>query len=132
MILAESLSTSAEIVAWICFGLGVLLVIGGVVLGLALSYPKTVVDIRKKVEHAKARVDELLATAVATAGESAPNPGAAASAGTQADAAKSTMEEITGILNALPEKLRFSGLLILVGTVLMSVATVQFGGHSIF
>ena|SRR5690348_612930 len=75
MILAESLSTSAEIVAWICFGLGVLLVIGGVVLGLALSYPKTVVDIRRKVEHAKARVDELLATAVATAGESAPNPG---------------------------------------------------------
>ena len=63
----------------------------------------------------------------ATADESA-----AASAQTTAAEAKNTLEEIGGIVGALPENLRFAGLLILVGTVLMSVATVQFGGHSLF
>ena len=45
---------------------------------------------------------------------------------------KSALDEVSGIVAALPENLRFAGLLILVGAALMSVATVQFGGHSIF
>jgi hypothetical protein len=32
----------------------------------------------------------------------------------------------------LPENLRFAGVLVLVGTVLIGVATIQFGGTSLF
>jgi hypothetical protein len=39
---------------------------------------------------------------------------------------------VQGIVAALPENLRFAGLLVLVGTVLMGVATIQFGGVSPF
>jgi hypothetical protein len=124
-------SDSAEIVAWTCFVVGIVLLTAGVVMGLALTFWKHRQDVTKKVEEAKAKVDELKATAMsqtrATAGE-AP----AATAEAQAAAAKGTLEEIGSIVGALPENLRFAGLLVLVGTVLMSVATVQFGGQSLF
>ena len=53
-------------------------------------------------------------------------------AGTSADAAKSALEQVEGIIGALPENLRFAGVLVLVGTVLIGVATIQFGGTSLF
>jgi len=49
-----------------------------------------------------------------------------------ADAAKSALEQVQGIVGALPENLRFAGLLVLIGTLLISVATVQFGHISLF
>jgi hypothetical protein len=57
---------------------------------------------------------------------------AAADADTSAGAAKSALDQMSGIVGALPENLRFAGMLALVGTVLVSVATVQFGGTFLF
>ena len=48
------------------------------------------------------------------------------------EAAKSALEQVGSIVASLPENLRFAGLLVLVGAVLMSVATIQFGGTSLF
>jgi hypothetical protein len=125
-------SRSAEIVAWTCFVVGIVLLAAGLAIGLVLTLWRKRQDVKQKVEEAKDKVDELKATAMsgpmkATAGE-----GAAAPAEVQAAEAKGTLEEIGGLVAALPENLRFAGLLILVGAALMSVATVQFGGHSIF
>ncbi|HET9287130.1 MAG TPA: hypothetical protein VFO26_06185 [Gaiella sp.] len=57
---------------------------------------------------------------------------AVAAAGASTEAASSALEQVQGIVAALPENLRFAGLLILVGAVLMGVATVQFGDVSLF
>ena len=126
------MSRSAEIVAWSCFFVGVVLLFAGVVIGLGLTFGKKVQDVKEKVEHAKSKVDELEETAMSGSLKATADEGAAATAQTKAAEAKSTLEEIGGIVGALPENLRFAGLLVLVGTVLMSVATVQFGGHSLF
>ena len=126
------MSRSAEIVAWTCFVVGIVLLFAGVAIGLALTFGKKVQDVKRKVEEAKDKVDQLRETAMSGSLKAAPDEGAAATAQSKAAEAKSTLEEIGGIVGALPENLRFAGLLVLVGTVLMSVATVQFGGHSLF
>lgn len=131
------LSNSAQVVAWVCFGLGVLVLLAGVVIGLVLSFGKTpkgvtAKDATAKVTEAAAKVEALKTTAVAGANSPTSDATAAAAASTQADEAQSVLEEVGGIVSSLPESLRFAGLLVLIGTVLMGVATVQFGGHSIF
>jgi hypothetical protein len=42
------------------------------------------------------------------------------------------LSKCKGSLPPLPENLRFSGMLVLVGAVLISIATIQFGGVSLF
>ena len=126
------MSRSAEIVAWSCFFVGVGLLSAGVAIGLGLTFGRKVQDVRRKVEEAKDKIEELKVTAMSGSLKATADEGAAATAQSKAAEAKSTLEEIGGIVGALPENLRFAGLLILVGTVLMSVATVQFGGHSLF
>ncbi len=126
------MSRSAEIVAWSCFFVGVVLLFAGVVIGLFLTFWRKTQEVKQKVEEAKSKVEELKQTAMSGSMKATADESAAASAQTTAAEAKSTLEEIGGIVGALPENLRFAGLLILVGTVLMSVATVQFGGHSLF
>jgi hypothetical protein len=125
-------SRSAEIVAWSCFFVGVALLFAGVAIGLGLTFWRKTQDVKQKVEEAKDQIEELKETAMSGSMKATVDEGAAASAQTKAAEAKSTLEEIGGIVGALPENLRFAGLLVLVGTVLMSVATVQFGGHSLF
>ena len=56
----------------------------------------------------------------------------ATEAASSAEAAASALEQVAGIVGSLPERVRFAGLLVLVGTVLVSVATIQFGGTSLF
>ena len=126
------MSTQAEIVAWTCFVLGTVLLLVGVVLGFYVTFRSTREHVKAKMEQAKQKIDELKATAVSSAKADSANEPAAAAAASTAEAAKGTLEEVQGIIAALPEAARFPGLLILVGTVLMSVATVQFGGHSLF
>jgi hypothetical protein len=130
-----NLTGNAELVAWICFVAGVVLLLAGVVIGLYLTFAKAkrdVEEVKKKVEEAKSHVDDLRASAVSGSRRGEADEETASTATAQAEAAKSTLEEISGIIGSLPENLRFAGLLVLVGVVLMSVATVQFGGHSIF
>jgi hypothetical protein len=125
-------SRSAEIVAWTCFVVGIVLLLAGVVIGFALSFGKATKDVQEKVMRLRGQVDDLEETAVTGSLRATADEEAASTAETKAAEVKSTLDEISGIVGALPENLRFAGLLILVGTVLMSVATVQFGGHSLF
>jgi hypothetical protein len=130
-------STSAEIVAWACFVLGIVILLAGVGIGILLSVGKTskgvsAADAGAKVKAAAAQVDALKSTAVAGANNPSTDPEAAAAVSKQAAATQSVLEQIGGIVGSLPENLRFAGLLVLVGAALMSVATVQFGGHVLF
>jgi hypothetical protein len=129
--------SNVEVVAWICFGVGVVILTAGVVIGLVLSFketPKgvTAKDAKAKVEEALTKVQELKTSAVANANTAAVDQAAAADADKKGNAAESALEQIGSILGSLPENLRFSGLLVLIGAVLMSVGTIQFGGHPLF
>jgi hypothetical protein len=132
---AANLTGNAEVVAWICFVSGLVLLVSGVVIGLFLTFTKTkrsAEDVKKKVEDAKEKIDALQESAVSGSLRAEADQGTANQATAQAAVAKSALDEISGIISSLPENLRFAGLLALVGVALMSVATVQFGGHSIF
>jgi hypothetical protein len=129
---APNLTDNAEIVAWVCFGLGALLVLLGLLIGLVLSFRKVATDVKAKVADASATVDQLTTVAVTSALTDSANQSAADDAEDKAEEVKSKLGEIGSLVGSLPEHLRFAGLLILVGTVLMSVATVQFGGQQIF
>jgi gas vesicle protein len=139
--------TQADAVAWLCFLLGAIVLVGGAAIGLWTSFrqaPKKTEEARAKLEEARARIDEARGhidetTSAAAdfnlesvAASSARVSSAAQAAGASTDAARSAVEEIQGIVAALPENLRFAGLLILVGTALIGVATIQFGGVSLF
>ncbi len=126
------MSTSAEIVAWVCFVVGIVLLLAGVVIGLVLSLRRVTKEWNQKVTQLRGQVDDLKKTAVTGSMRAAPDEGSASAAEAQAAAVKSSLDEIGGIVASLPENIRFAGLLVLVGAALMSVATVQFGGHSIF
>ncbi|MGA2452774.1 MAG: hypothetical protein ABSG93_04580 [Solirubrobacteraceae bacterium] len=132
-----SLSNSALVVAWVCFVIGGLVFLAGVVLGLLMSWRETTKGVsakeaKAKVQDAATKVKALTATAVTTANTEGKDTAAATKAGAEGSAAESALKEIEGIIGALPERLRFAAVLILIGALLMSVATVQFGGHSIF
>jgi hypothetical protein len=137
----------AEAVAWLCFLLGAILLLGGAAIGLWTSFWHPTLktrEARESLEEARARIDQARAhlneaasitadsNSESVAALSAQASTATQAAGASTDAAKSALEEVQGIVAALPENLRFAGLLILVGTVLMGVATVQFGGVSLF
>ena len=126
------MSHSAEIVAWTCFVVGIVLLLAGVVIGLALTFRKATKQVEHKMRQVRAKVDELTETAVSGSLHSHADHEAAATAEAAGADVKSALDEVSGIVGALPENLRFAGLLVLVGAALMSVATVQFGGHAIF
>jgi len=107
------------------------MVVGGLITGLILSFRKVSEDVKKKVDDATAQLDELKGQAVAGV-RMAADEDTAKAVEEKADQVKSTLGEISSLVGSLPEHLRFAGLSVLVGAVLMSVATVQFGGHSIF
>jgi len=139
--------TQGDAVAWICFVVGVVVLFGGVAIGLRVSFrqaPQKASAARAKLEEASAKIDEAVAhieastsaaayanveSSMASAADAST---AAAAAGESAQAAKSALEQVQGIVAALPENLRFAGVLVLVGTVLMGIATIQFGGVSLF
>ena len=126
-----AMATSAHIVAWTCFAIGLVLLLIGTAIGLVMSFRKQVAAAKAKLRAAIVQVEALGATATQAANSDA-NPATATAAGAQAAGAKSALEDLNSLIASLPENLRFAGLLILVGALLMSVATVQFGGHSIF
>jgi len=111
---------------------GILLLLAGVVIGLALTFRKATKQVEHKMRQVRAKVDELTETAVSGSLHSHADHEAAATAEAAGADVKSALDEVSGIVGALPENLRFAGLLVLVGAALMSVATVQFGGHAIF
>lgn len=126
---------NAEAIAWICFVLGGLVLLVGLFIGLVTAPKKAEAETKQKIEEAKAKLDQTTAQLeAATAGglEAGGATGAAATATATAEAAKSALEQVGGIVGSLPEQQRFAGMLVLIGAVLMSVGTIQFGGTSIF
>jgi hypothetical protein len=126
---------NAETVAWICLIVGIIVLLAGVAIGLVTSFrtapkaeEKKITEARQKIEEAQAQMQYAAQPALEAGGAAASAEAATASA----EAAKSALEQVQGIVASLPENLRFSGMLVLVGAVLMSVATIQFGGVSLF
>lgn len=121
--------------------IGILVLGAGVFTGLRTSLSEApgkakdkLDEASQKIAEAKEHIDrttEAMEGGMAAA-VSAEARSAGEAAGTSADAAKSAIEQVEGIVGALPENLRFAGVLVLVGTVLIGVATIQFGGTSLF
>jgi FtsZ-interacting cell division protein ZipA len=146
MIVAEI--NNADAVAWISLIVGILVLLAGVVIGLYTSLAKTPADAGTKMNEAKDKLDETkskvnkakteiqsLGSKGLEAGGAPDTRGASAAtdeAAASAEAAKSAIQQIESAIASLPENLRFAGLLVLVGAVLISVATIQFGGTSLF
>ena len=129
----------ADVVAWVSLIVGVVVLLAGVVVGLVTSLKKTPTAAGEKLDQAKQKIDETKANVDAVkaaqgqAGvEAAGGTSAADAASSSAAAAKTALEQVGDIIGSLPENLRFAGVLVLIGAVLMSVATIQFGGTSIF
>jgi predicted negative regulator of RcsB-dependent stress response len=145
----------ASFVAWVCFVVGIALLGFGVYLGYVTwkrhardkaKEAKKMVDeanehlsnAQQRLQRAAPTVRSMTATGAApqdleeaaTSAEQATSSVQSAKNATQD--ASTALEQVQSILSALPENLRFAGLLILIGTVLMGVATVQFGGVSLF
>jgi hypothetical protein len=143
-VIAPLLATGSGAVAVVCLVLGVALIVTGAAHGVAVSRRESkVAQVTGELEEAERRfhatrdrLESMQAGGLESVGDLAGASSqlhlAAAEAESAAGAAKSAVEQISGVVGALPENLRFSGLLLLVGTVLVSVATIQFGGTSLF
>jgi hypothetical protein len=129
--------TNADFSAYTCLAVGVLVLIVGAVLGFVRT-----VGVKGSTDDAKANIEtaerslEAMQNAMLRAKDATPATEAAEDAGKDAteamSTAKSALDQAAAIVAALPENLRFAGLLALIGTVLVSVATIQFNGVSLF
>ena len=132
---------SADVVGWVCLVVGILVLGTGVLIGVVtagtqgtastkLTETKSKLDEAKtKLDEATTRLDRAKEEGLEASGATAAVEAATASAN---DATRSALEQVQGIVGSLPEHLRFAGMLVLVGAVLISVATIQFGGVSLF
>jgi hypothetical protein len=120
--------TNAEAIGWLCFIVGTLLLLLGAAIGVVTSLRGA----NEKIEQAKQKIDDVKSQMRVAATPGLESTAAAGAASASADAAKSALEQVEGIIGSLPVNLRFAGVLVLIGAVLVSVATIQFGGVSLF
>jgi Flp pilus assembly protein TadB len=123
-----------EIVAWACFVLGIAVMVVGVVDGLR-NAPKKAAKDKELVKEASEQAEQLKAQQdqvrdLSAKGEATAADEKAAEASSKAES--SVLASVGTIVASLPEYQRFPGMLVLLGVVLMGVATIQFGGTSIF
>jgi hypothetical protein len=131
--------SSAVAVGWACFIVGGVILLVGAGFGALWSYtePHTAVatatgpEKKEVAEAAKTSVEGLAKTAKEAAA-STPNENQKEAVEEKATAAQSAVQDLAAIVKALPERLRFWGFLMLIGALLMSVATIEFSGHPIF
>jgi hypothetical protein len=119
--------------SWTTFGLGVLVLLFGLGLGLVKA-PADAKKDKKELTDAKVAA-EVASTELQEARNKSLNEGVATDSNAIAAATASTktaVEQISSAIASLPEYQRFPGLLVLLGAALMGVATVQFGGTSLF
>jgi hypothetical protein len=131
MLLATFNSTA---VGWSCFALGAILLVAGLVVGLEVNRKEigSAGSVKAKVNQAVSTVSNLTDKGVSAAETEGKDSDAAKAVEETGKSAVDVVKDFEGLLKVLPERLRFAGFLILVGALLMSMATVQFGGHSIF
>jgi Flp pilus assembly protein TadB len=122
-----------EIVAWACFVLGIAVMVVGVVDGLR-NAPKKAAKDKELVKEASEQAEQLKAQQDQVRDLSAKGEATAADekAAEASSKAESVLATVGTIVASLPEYQRFPGILVLLGVVLMGVATIQFGGTSIF
>lgn len=144
-VIAPLISRGSGGVALTCLVLGVVLIVSGTAHGIAVSSRESrLAQVKGELDAAQQRFQDtrlqlesmqaggLESVGGGLAGASSQLHRVAADAESTAGAAKSAVEQIGGLVGSLPENLRFSGVLLVVGTVLVSVATIQFGGTSLF
>jgi hypothetical protein len=122
---------NADIVAWACFGIGVIVLGIGLWMGIKTAPKKAKAASNDKLDEAKGKVKELT-DELQKVKEGNLEVAAVTDVASTAEAAKSALEQVGSIVGSLPEYQRFAGMLILMGAVLMGVGTVQFGGTSLF
>ena len=131
-----ALSANAEAIAWICFILGGIVLLVGLFIGLVAAPKKAEEGNKADLDEAKKKAaettSELKGLTTAGALESGGAAEAVEKATEKAEETQSILEGIGSLVGSLPEHQRFPGMLVLVGAVLMSVGTIQFGGTSIF
>lgn len=135
---------NAEVVGWVSLAVGIGLVGVGAYVGTTTPATETK-NAREKLDTAEKAItaaEERMREATTAAANSQPGAEnlvaaneAAASAAQAATVktaeAKTALEQVAGIVGSLPENLRSAGMLVLIGAVLMGVATIQFGGTSL-
>jgi hypothetical protein len=133
----------AGIVGVICLVVGILVLGAGILMGFWIAPRRAAGQAQTKLEQASHEIDNAMqhleATMAASAGSTTETKGDATPAWTAADAARQSTDaamtalgQVQSIVAALPVNLRFAGVLVLIGTVLIGVATMQFGGVSLF
>lgn len=133
-------------VAWLCFLIGIALLVFGVVFAFIASkqleeLKKAKADLARAEEDLRKAQDDLKKAKeehrpALRAGNEVPQVQEAttktAAAEEKKAAAESVVQQVGSIVGSLPEAYRFPGLLVLLGVALISVATIQFGGVSLF
>src|ERR1700722_4588538 len=133
----SNLTGKANTVGVVCLIVGIVLVGAGAAVGLVLNVKPagsrgSAGAAKSRVQNAIAKASALKETAKQAAVSTNPEPATQKKADEAGGEIEGILKEVDGMIGALPESLRFSGLFVLLGVLLMSVATVQFGGHSIF
>jgi hypothetical protein len=125
--------SSLQATSWATFGLGVIVLVIGLGLGI-FKAPAAAKKDKKELTDAKVAA-EVVSTELQEARNKSLNEGVATDTNAIAAAtasSKTAVEQISGAIASLPEYQRFPGLLVLLGAALMGIATVQFGGTSLF
>jgi hypothetical protein len=126
---------NAQLVGGFCLVIGILVLASGVFVGLWTSLRDAPAAQKEKLKDAETKLDQAKGSverAVAGAPGVKTTDEAAKDATKAIDEAQSAIQQVGAIVASLPENLRFAGLLVLIGAVLMGVATIQFGGTSLF
>src|ERR1700744_5857918 len=102
------MSKNAEVTAWICFGLGALILVTGVAIGLVLGF---VAEAKgkgagEKVKEVTKQVGELKEKAVKAAEPPATDEAVAKAAGATGEAAESLLKEVGSVIGSAPAKIR--------------------------
>lgn len=129
------METVDKIIAGLCFLAGLSVLAAGCWVGVKTKITGTtqaakdhLADAKQKLEGAEAN----LRAGVRSLANGGSPGGEGEAAVSQQNQAKSAIQQASDIIGSLPEALRFAGLLVLVGTILIGVATIQFGGTAIF
>lgn len=131
--------TDAQFSAYVCLFAGLVAFALGLTVGAVQTFTLrakgTTDQAKAKVEDAQTKlsaIDDHVDVAVAANAGSSEATTAGDNAKDAASEAQSALAEASAIIAALPEKSRFAGLLVLVGTILIGVAAVQFNGVQLF
>jgi hypothetical protein len=139
----EAAMEGGAVVGAVCLVVGLMLIGVGAYLGVKYQVRATsqeahvqLARARQEIQDASAQIDQVRNAVTGPQLEGVGGAEVMADAASKAadsnEKAQSALEQVGSIIGSLPENMRFAGMLVLVGTVLVSVSTIQFGGTSLF